>query len=175
VNGEVKVVHTSEDTKEVYSLFVSGARIAELTVINSYDVPPKIGLELLAFGNFPWMESQHWAHGFTKITEVANSIISSKPNVEGLLHTPTEKEIEMAKAKAKKKAAKVAKKTGVAVPRESAAQMFKDLIMEGKKTDDQIFAAVKAKFNLDDKKRSYVAWYRNQLTKDGKKVPAAKE
>jgi hypothetical protein len=175
VNGEIKIVHTTEDEREVYSLFVSGARIAELTVINSEDNPPKISLELLACGDFAWLESQHWAQGFVRLTEVANGLTGSKPNVEGLLHTPTEKEIGMAKAKAKKKAVKAAKKSGVAVPRESAAQMFKDLIMEGKKTDDQIFAAVKAKFKLDDKKRSYVAWYRNALVKDGKKPLAAKE
>jgi hypothetical protein len=170
-----KVVHTTEDSHEVYSLFVAGARIAELTVINSEDTPPKIMLELLPAGSFPWLEAQHWAQGLVKLTEVGNGLTGSKPNVEGLLHTPTEKENEMAKAKAKKKAAKSAKKSGVAVPRESAAQMFKDLIMAGKQTDDQIFAAVKKKFGLDDKKRSYVAWYRNALVKDGKKPPAAKE
>jgi hypothetical protein len=175
VNGETKIVRATEDEKEVYSLFVSGARIAQLTVINSEDNPPKISLELLAVGDFDWREARHWVPGLTKLAEVADGLTGLKPNVEGLLHTPTEKEIDMAKAKAKKKAAKAAKKSGVAVPRESAAQMFKDLIMEGKKTDDQIFAAVKAKFKLDDKKRSYVAWYRNALVKDGKKPPAAKE
>lgn len=98
------------------------------------------------------------------------------------------KDIEMA---TKKPAAKAAKKTAAAksapakktpaakkeagAPRESAASMFKELIMAGAKTDDQIFAAVQKKFGLDDKKRSYVSWYRNDLTKKGEKPPAAKE
>jgi len=56
----------------------------------------------------------------------------------------------------------------------SAAQMFKDLILEGKLTDDQIFAKVQKAFGLDDNKRSYVAWYRKDMVKKGVKVPAAK-
>lgn len=101
----------------------------------------------------------------------------------------TEKEMEMAVAKkaakavdnpAAKTAAKktAAKKTaapkGEGGKRHSAAQMFKDLIMEGKKTDDQIFAAVQKEFGLDDNKRGYVKWYRNDMTKKGLKPPAAK-
>lgn len=170
-----KITREGDDEGSIYSLYVNGARIAELNVTNKEDAPPKIELEFLAVGSFDWKEARLWIPGFLKLAEVADGLTGSKPNVEGLLHTPTEKEIEMAKAKAKAKAAKQAKKTGEKVPRESAAQMFKDLIMEGKKTDDQIFAAVKAKFKLDDKKRSYVAWYRNQLSKDGQKPPAAKE
>lgn len=57
----------------------------------------------------------------------------------------------------------------------TAAQKFQELIMEGKKTDDQIFAAVQKEFGLDDSKRSYVKWYRNYLTKQGKNPPPAKE
>ena len=53
------------------------------------------------------------------------------------------------------------------VPRDSAAAMFKQLILEGKLDDDKIFAAVASKFGLDAKKRSYVAWYRNNLHKKG--------
>jgi hypothetical protein len=56
----------------------------------------------------------------------------------------------------------------------TAAQMFINLIMEGKLTDDQIFAKVKAEFNLDDKKRGYVNWYRNYLKKQNRKPPEAK-
>lgn len=61
-------------------------------------------------------------------------------------------------------------------PRNSMAQAFRDLIMEGKMTDDQIFAAVKKRFpeKLDDDKTSYVKWYRNDLTKAGKNPPEAK-
>jgi hypothetical protein len=57
----------------------------------------------------------------------------------------------------------------------SAATRFKELIMAGKLTDDQIFATVQKEFNLEDKKRSYVGWYRNALKKDGQNPPAAKQ
>jgi hypothetical protein len=60
-------------------------------------------------------------------------------------------------------------------PRESASQLFKDLIMEGKLTDDQIFTKVQGKYGLDAKKRGYVAWYRNFLKKAGKNPPDAVE
>ena len=59
-------------------------------------------------------------------------------------------------------------------PRESAASMFKELIMTGGMTDDQIFAKVKAKYDLDDKKRGYVGWYRNWLKKQGQNPPDPK-
>lgn len=127
-------------------------------------------------------------------TEAALKVLSS-------LTTLTQKEIEMATAKkaakaatksdaAKKaaansktgKAAKPAKEAKAAktpaAPKEkkpTASAMFCDLIMAGGKTDDQIFKEVQKKFQLSDDKRSYVKWYRNKLTKDGKKPPAAKE
>ena len=56
----------------------------------------------------------------------------------------------------------------------SAAQMFQDLIMAGKLTDDQIFEKVQAEFSLDEKKRGYVKWYRNHLKKQGQNPPEAK-
>lgn len=58
--------------------------------------------------------------------------------------------------------------------RETAAQMFQDLIMAGKLSDDQIFAKVQEKFGLDDKKKGYVKWYRNHLKKQGKNPPEPK-
>lgn len=58
--------------------------------------------------------------------------------------------------------------------RETAAHMFQDLIMEGKLTDNQIFAKVQDKFDLSDDKRTYVRWYRNKLAKSGKNPPKAK-
>lgn len=65
-----------------------------------------------------------------------------------------------------------AKKTGE--KKMSAAQMFQDLIMQGKLTDDQIFEKVRAQFGLDEKKRGYVKWYRNHLKKQGANPPEAK-
>jgi hypothetical protein len=56
----------------------------------------------------------------------------------------------------------------------SAASRFRELIMEGKKTDDEIFATVAGEYGLDEGKRSYVSWYRNDLKKNGKNPPAPK-
>lgn len=85
-----------------------------------------------------------------------------------------------AKAQATEKPAKAPKEP--AAPRESASAMFKQMIMEAdgrsgkcKHTDDEIFAAVQEKFGLDDGKRSYVAWYRNKLKKDGETPPEPKK
>lgn len=55
----------------------------------------------------------------------------------------------------------------------SAAQRFRDLIMEGKLTDDEIFTKVQEEFGLDDNKRAYVKWYRNNLKKKGMNPPEA--
>lgn len=49
----------------------------------------------------------------------------------------------------------------------SVSAMFKALLFEGKMTDDKIFAAVQKQFSLDDSKRSYIAWNRNWLKKQG--------
>ena len=54
----------------------------------------------------------------------------------------------------------------------TVASVMRALIMAGGKTDDQIFAEVKAEFGLDDGKRGYVKWYRNDLIKKGEKPPA---
>lgn len=75
------------------------------------------------------------------------------------------------KAAPAKPAAKPAK-TGEKKP--SAAQMFQDLIMAGKLTDDQIFEKVQAEFGLDEKKRGYTKWYRNHLKKQGQNPPEPK-
>jgi len=56
----------------------------------------------------------------------------------------------------------------------TASKMFQDLIMEGKFSDDKIFEKVQAKFGLDDNKRSYVKWYRNDLKKKGMNPPEGK-
>ena len=90
----------------------------------------------------------------------------------------TKKAAPVKTAKVAKPAAKVAKpaakpaKAGEKKP--SAAQMFQDLIMAGKLTDDQIFEKVQAEFGLDEKKRGYVKWYRNHLKKQGANPPEAK-
>lgn len=81
---------------------------------------------------------------------------------------PATTEPTKAAAAAKAPAAKAGEK------KPSAAQMFQDLIMAGKLTDDQIFEKVQAEFGLDEKKRGYVKWYRNHLKKQGKNPPEPK-
>lgn len=85
---------------------------------------------------------------------------------------PAKPAAKPAPAKTAKPAAKPAAKTGE--KKMSAAQMFQDLIMQGKLTDDQIFEKVQAQFGLDEKKRGYVKWYRNHLKKQGANPPEAK-
>jgi hypothetical protein len=104
-----------------------------------------------------------------KLTLKDKEMASKKPAAKA-----AEKKVVAKKATAAKKTNGAA--NGEAkVPRESAAAMFKELIMKGTMTDDKIFEKVQAKFGLDDKKRSYVAWYRNDLIKKGEaNVPAAK-
>jgi len=102
-------------------------------------------------------------------------------NALATLVSVTKEESEMAQKKksvtvpkASTKSSKPkAEKTPGAPRGPSAASMFKELIMSGKLTDDQIFKKVQDTFKLDDKKRSYVAWYRNSLKKAGEKVPEA--
>ena len=115
------------------------------------------------------------AHVIT-ITSQERDMATAKKKAAKAATEDKEKKVakKAAKAAGAKPAKKAAKEPGV--KRETAAQMFQDLIMEGKLTDDQIFAKVKAKFGLDDKKRGYVKWYRNHLKKAGtKNVPDAKE
>lgn len=79
------------------------------------------------------------------------------------------------KATAGKKAEAKAKATkSPGEKRVTAASMFKELIMAGNFSDDVIFKKVQDKFGLDDKKRGYVAWYRNNLKKGGAKPPEPK-
>lgn len=115
----------------------------------------------------------------SKNTEVAAKKTPAAPAKKVVAPTKVAAQTKAAPAKkaaAQTKAAptKKASDTAGSEKRHSAAQMFKDLIMGGDLTDDQIFAKVKKEFNLDDNKRSYVSWYRNDLSKKGFKPPAAK-
>lgn len=74
------------------------------------------------------------------------------------------------------KAAKPVKNSGEKKTRSGAAATFRELIMAGNKTDDQIFAEVQKRHpDVGDDKRSYVAWYRNDLKKKGENPPAPKK
>lgn len=97
--------------------------------------------------------------------------------VEPVIEKPKKVPVEKpAKKERSVKSAMVQKSTQLK-PRgskKSAAQMFKDLIMDGKLTDKEIFKKVQDEFALDDSKFGYVKWYRNNLIKSGMKPPAAK-
>lgn len=61
--------------------------------------------------------------------------------------------------------AKAAKATGDKP--QSAADMFRSLIVEGKLSDDEIFAKVQKAHSLDDNKRRYVSFYRFDAKRKG--------
>lgn len=170
----IKIVEEDEDGQQLYQLYIDGGRRARLLVNKKGEV----FLDIMIAGDFPWQEAGVFILGLNKLAEVGNRLGGDPTDVERFLHKPSEEEIMVKKKAAAAKAAKVAKKSGKkgdAAPRESAAGMFCELIMAGNLTDDKIFEKVRVKFGLDDKKRSYVAWYRNKLKKDGKKPPEAKE
>lgn len=107
----------------------------------------------------------------TKKTEATEKAAATKTAAKKAAPA-TKPAAKSAPAKTAKPAAKPAAKTGE--KKTSAAQMFQDLIMQGKLTDDQIFEKVQAQFGLDEKKRGYVKWYRNHLKKQGANPPEAK-
>ncbi len=93
---------------------------------------------------------------------------------------PAEKKPAEKKPAEKKPAAakttKAAKKTESKEPkakRETAASMFKELIMAGKLTDEQIFMKVQQKYGLKDDKKWYTSWYRHDLKRKGMNPPDA--
>src|SRR4029077_13873527 len=67
---------------------------------------------------------------------------------------------------------KAAKTNGERKP--TAAALFQRLIMQGKLTDDAIFAKVQEEFGLENSKRSYVAFYRRYLDQSGENPPAGR-
>jgi negative regulator of replication initiation len=107
------------------------------------------------------------------ITTQERNMATAKKKAAAAAKTEKQVKTTTKTAKVADKATKA--KTGDGAKRATAAQLFKDLIMAGKHTDDQIFKQVQEKFGLDDKKRGYVAWYRNHLVKEGAKPPKAKE
>jgi hypothetical protein len=177
VETRVARTGTDNDGVERWSLYTGSARVAELAVRRQGEKPPVFQLELLVAGWFRAGEVATFLAGLEELKAKLPELMNLKPT-DAAEPRHIDKEIDMAKAKktTKAKGKTVAKKTGEAkAPRETAAGMFRELILKGGQTDDQIFAAVQKKFSLGDEKRSYVAWYRNQLKKDGKNPPAAKE
>jgi hypothetical protein len=114
-----------------------------------------------------------------EITDKEYTMATTKKNAAAVKSVPAKKASAVSKeptagSTPKEKPAKAVQAAKGAGKKPSAAQMFQDLIMEGKLTDDQIFEKVQAEFGLDEKKRAYVKWYRNNLRKQGKNPPDAK-
>lgn len=101
----------------------------------------------------------------TAATTKANAKVKAPAKKPVAAKTPAKKAAPTSKSPAQKVVRDSSEK------KESAAQLFQDLIMEGKLTDDKIFAKVQAKYGLDEKKRGYVRWYRNHLAKQGMNPP----
>ena len=108
---------------------------------------------------------QHWG----SIEEAENEIarLSNEPPLHDLTAAKAAPKGSMAAkpaAAAKEPKAPTASKE----PKATAAGLFRELILAGKLTDDQIFAQVQQAFGLPDSRRSYVDWYRKDLVKQGK-------
>ena len=109
-------------------------------------------------------------------TEAAKPASEPKATKAPAVKSAAEPKAPAAKAaKVDKPAAKTDAKADTGAAKPSASARFKELIMAGNKTDDEIFALVKTEFSLSDDKRGYVKWYRNDMAKKGLNPPAAKE
>lgn len=102
----------------------------------------------------------------TKKTESKEKVVKAKPAAKPIKE-------KVVKAKPAKPVKEKVSKTEAKVKKPSASQMFQELIMEGKLSDDKIFEKVQKEYGLDDNKKSYVKWYRNNLRKQGMNPPDA--
>jgi hypothetical protein len=73
--------------------------------------------------------------------------------------------------KAKAKAAK--KPAAPKATKETVSSVARELIRAGK-TNAEVFAVLQSKFNLDDSKKGYPAWYRSDLARKGEVIKASK-
>jgi hypothetical protein len=94
------------------------------------------------------------------------ALIRLNPKFKGSMKQTQKAIAEEAAKKARYKSTRRVKNT--------AAQMFRNLIMDGSMTDDEIFAKVQKAFGLDDSKRRYVAQYRSNMRRDGLNPPRSK-
>lgn len=102
----------------------------------------------------------------TKTAKAANTKANSKTKaVPAKEAKPATKAVTAKVAKAEP--APKAKKAEVGDKPQSAADMFRTLIVEGKLSDDEIFAKVQKAHNLDDNKRRYVSFYRFDAKRKG--------
>lgn len=123
---------------------------------------------LEALGRLTKLSEKEIQMATAKKASTTEKAVKAVKTVVDKLTTKTEKPVKAAKTE-KAVAEKPAKAKGP-----SASQMFKDLIMAGNLSDQKIFEKVQTAFGLDDKKFSYVAWYRKDLAKKGMNPPEAK-
>lgn len=164
VEGVLLYKMPAEDFEAVYNKIpaYSASRAADLYASYAQDV-------------YASPEALEWLCNLTTLDQGTIMAIKgkSKPEAKDRSKDSTTAGTTVAKEKvAKEPKAKVnVDADGNVVKRASAASRFRELIMEGKLTDVEIFATVQKEFDLDDNKRSYVAWYRNKLDKDGMNPP----
>jgi hypothetical protein len=102
----------------------------------------------------------------TKKTASAENKTAKAATAKANTKTATAKKAKpAAKAAPEPKAKKVAGADGDKP--QSAADMFRTLIVEGKLSDDEIFTKVQKAHNLDDNKRRYVSFYRFDAKRKG--------
>lgn len=133
--------------------------------------------EVMSFlGNFTPITKQEAIMATNRKKTNDETAATKKVDAKAKAKKPAEPKAEKAPFAGGKKVEAPAKaapaKTGEKKP--TASKMFCDLIMEGKLSDDKIFEKVQAKFGLDDSKRGYVKWYRNDLKKKGMNPPEGK-
>ncbi len=108
----------------------------------------------------------------TKTAKAADTKANSKTKAAPAKEVKAKPAAKAAPVKAAKPAAKAApapkaKKADAGDKPQSAADMFRTLIVEGKLSDDEIFAKVQKAHNLDDNKRRYVSFYRFDAKRKG--------
>lgn len=98
------------------------------------------------------------------VSDLDRGLAAGAVKAARIIMTPEVKERlrERAALKAEKAGKEPSKPRG-----ETAAGLFRKLIIEGGRTDQEIFKLVQAAFGLDDKKFAYVNWYRKELINKG--------
>ena len=83
------------------------------------------------------------------------------------MHLESLKNPKPAKAESTKAGRRATDAEVVKPKRQGVSSMARDLILAGK-TNQEVWAAIKEAFNLDDSKKHYPSWYRCELKRAGK-------
>jgi len=99
------------------------------------------------------------------IKQLEAAVLAQQKPAEKSAEKPADMMQELAaKGRAKAAAAELVKKDKA--PRVSVSSVARELILAGK-SNTEVFAALQKQFKLDDKKKSYPAWYRADMTRKG--------